>query len=122
MPAFSHFFLNRFSARSKFSSSWMMTSDKICFPLFGEYVAGSDQDSKVRPRRGLGQQREAGAVRRAPELAWRPGHLATAEQMDVQMIDRLAAVGAGVDHRAVAGFRDVFLASQGSGQTEHSPE
>ena len=32
MPAFSHFFLKRLSARSKFSSSWIMTSDKFYFP------------------------------------------------------------------------------------------
>src|SRR5688572_8255595 len=40
MPAFSHFFLKRFSARSKFSSSWMITSDKSYFPPFG--VCGAD--------------------------------------------------------------------------------
>jgi hypothetical protein len=35
MPAFSHFFLKRLSARSKFSSSWMMTSDKLVSPRLG---------------------------------------------------------------------------------------
>ena len=33
MPAFSHFFLKRLSARSKFSSSWMMTSDNWFPPV-----------------------------------------------------------------------------------------
>ena len=40
MPAFSHFFLKRLSARSKFSSSWIMTSDKFYFPPWWRLVAG----------------------------------------------------------------------------------
>jgi hypothetical protein len=35
-------------------------------------------------------------------LAWGPGHVAAAEQMDVQVIDGLAAVGAGVDDETIA--------------------
>ena len=55
MPAFSHFFLKRLSARSKFSSSWIMTSDKFYFPPSWRLCAGMGQTVKPRRRRGLGQ-------------------------------------------------------------------
>ncbi len=56
MPAFSHFFLKRFSARSKFSSSWIMTSDKIYFPPSWRIASPACvQTDKVMPRRGIGQ-------------------------------------------------------------------
>jgi len=35
-------------------------------------------------------------------LSWRPGHGASAQQVDVQMFDGLAAIRAGVDHQTVA--------------------
>ena len=55
MPAFSHFFLKRLSARSKFSSSWIMTSDKFYFPPSWRLCAGMGQTVKPRRRTGLGQ-------------------------------------------------------------------
>src|SRR6266699_2560245 len=55
MPAFSHFFLKRLSARSKFSSSWIMTSDKFYFPPLWRLCAGMGQTVKPRRRRGMGQ-------------------------------------------------------------------
>ena len=55
MPAFSHFFLKRLSARSKFSSSWIMTSDKFYFPPSWRLCAGMGQTVKPRRRRGMGQ-------------------------------------------------------------------
>jgi hypothetical protein len=56
MPAFSHFFLKRFSARSKFSSSWIMTSDKIYFPPSWRISSPACvQTDKLRPRREIGQ-------------------------------------------------------------------
>jgi len=55
MPAFSHFFLKRLSARSKFSSSWIMTSDKFYFPPSWRLCAGVGQTVKPRRRRGMGQ-------------------------------------------------------------------
>jgi len=55
MPAFSHFFLKRLSARSKFSSSWIMTSDKFYFPPSWRLCAGMGQTAKLRRRRRLGQ-------------------------------------------------------------------
>ena len=60
MPAFSHFFLKRLSARSKFSSSWIMTSDKIYFPP--SWRLGSPacvQTSKLRRREVVGQANTA---------------------------------------------------------------
>ena len=35
-------------------------------------------------------------------LSWRPGHVSSAQQMQMQVVDRLAAVDAGVDHDAVS--------------------
>src|SRR5439155_6394966 len=56
MPAFSHFFLKRFSARSKFSSSWIMTSDKICFPpSWRRWSPACVQTVKLRRRERMGQ-------------------------------------------------------------------
>jgi hypothetical protein len=43
-------------------------------------------------------------------LSWRPGHWAATEQMDVNMVDGLAAIFAGVDHGAVT-LRESFGAS-----------
>jgi hypothetical protein len=56
MPAFSHFFLKRLSARSKFSSSWIMTSDKFYFPPSRQHASPAwVQTAKLsRPRR-MGQ-------------------------------------------------------------------
>jgi hypothetical protein len=55
MPAFSHFFLKRLSARSKFSSSWIITSDKICFPPRWRFRRRLWIDSKVRRHTRLRQ-------------------------------------------------------------------
>jgi hypothetical protein len=55
MPAFSHFFLKRLSARSKFSSSWIMTSDKFYFPPSWRLCAGLGQTDKLRRDKGMGQ-------------------------------------------------------------------
>jgi hypothetical protein len=55
MPAFSHFFLKRLSARSKFSSSWIMTSDKFYFPPSWRLCAGLGQTVKLRRHNGMGQ-------------------------------------------------------------------
>ena len=55
MPAFSHFFLKRLSARSKFSSSWIMTSDKFYFPPSWRLCAGMGQTDKLRRHNGMGQ-------------------------------------------------------------------
>jgi len=55
MPAFSHFFLKRLSARSKFSSSWIMTSDKFYFPPSWRLCAGVGQIVKLRRGKGMGQ-------------------------------------------------------------------
>src|SRR5450756_482377 len=55
MPAFSHFFLKRLSARSKFSSSWIMISDKFYFPPSWRLCAGVGQTVKVRRGKGMGQ-------------------------------------------------------------------
>ncbi len=55
MPAFSHFFLKRLSARSKFSSSWIMTSDKFYFPPSWRLCAGLRQTVKLRRGNWLGQ-------------------------------------------------------------------
>src|SRR6266576_262526 len=66
MPAFSHFFLKRLSARSKFSSSWIMTSDKFYFPPSWRLCAGMGQTVKPRRRRGMGQAKPP------LRLAWFP--------------------------------------------------
>jgi hypothetical protein len=56
MPAFSHFFLKRLSARSKFSSSWIMTSDKFYFPPSWRLAAPACvQTAKPSGHRGMGQ-------------------------------------------------------------------
>src|SRR4051812_26914436 len=56
MPAFSHFFLKRLSARSKFSSSWIMTSDKFYFPPSWRLAAPACvQIAKPSGRRRMGQ-------------------------------------------------------------------
>jgi hypothetical protein len=56
MPAFSHFFLKRLSARSKFSSSWIMTSDKFYFPPSWRLAAPACvQTAKASRDNGLGQ-------------------------------------------------------------------
>jgi hypothetical protein len=56
MPAFSHFFLKRLSARSKFSSSWIMTSDKFYFPPSWRLAAPAYvQIAKASPGNGMGQ-------------------------------------------------------------------
>src|SRR4051812_1940886 len=60
MPAFSHFFLKRLSARSKFSSSWIMTSDKFYFPPSWRLAAPACvQIAKPSGRRGMGQANRA---------------------------------------------------------------
>jgi hypothetical protein len=35
-------------------------------------------------------------------LAWWPGHWATTKQMDVNVVDGLSAIFAGIDHGAIA--------------------
>ena len=56
MPAFSHFFLKRLSARSKFSSSWIMTSDKFYFPPSWRLAAPACvQTAKPSRDNGMGQ-------------------------------------------------------------------
>jgi hypothetical protein len=56
MPAFSHFFLKRLSARSKFSSSWIMTSDKFYFPPSRRHASPAwVQTAKLSRLRRMGQ-------------------------------------------------------------------
>jgi hypothetical protein len=50
-------------------------------------------------------------------LAWRPGERASTEKVDVEMLDALAAVGAGVDDGAIA-FGEPLLAGDFSGSAE----
>ena len=52
-------------------------------------------------------------------LARRPGHVTAAEEVDVQMIDALTTVRAGVDHGAVSGFGDLFLPRNCRGERHH---
>jgi hypothetical protein len=65
MPAFSHFFLKRLSARSKFSSSWIMTSDKFYFPPSWRLCAGLGQTDKLRRHKGMGQAKPSHSLGRA---------------------------------------------------------
>jgi hypothetical protein len=52
-----------------------------------------------------------------PLLAWRPGERAAAEKVNVEMLDALAAVGAGVDDGAIA-FGEALLAGDFRGRAE----
>jgi hypothetical protein len=68
MPAFSHFFLKRLSARSKFSSSWIMTSDKFYFPPSWRLCAGLGQTDKLRRHKGMGQAKPSHSFRARASL------------------------------------------------------
>src|ERR1035437_2645751 len=48
-------------------------------------------------------------------LAWRPDEGAAAEQVDVEMIDSLSAVRAGVDHQAIARGQTLLAGDLGDG-------
>ena len=54
-------------------------------------------------------------------LAWRPVHRTTAKQMDVEMVDGLTAVRAGVDDQAVA-VGEVFGAGDFAGYLQEMAE
>src|ERR1700712_4019954 len=55
-------------------------------------------------------------------LAWGPGHGASAEEVDVEVVDGLAAVGAGVDDEAVAAGEALPLGDLGGGGDELAQE
>jgi hypothetical protein len=55
-------------------------------------------------------------------LAWRPIEVASAEEVDVEMGDCFAAVGAVVDDEAVAGGGDVFAAGDFGGDEKKVAE
>src|SRR6476660_5176135 len=87
MPAFSHFFLKRLSARSKFSSSWMITSDMLLdSPLSRPARTPLAERANLDGDRGWWKW----------ELSRRPRHPAPAQHVKMQVIHTLSAVSAGV--------------------------
>ncbi len=84
-----------------------------------EVLLGSDEGGVLRPHCGslhfgLRWSRKPpvemtgfggeglGFGQEASRLAWGPAHVPAAEQVDVEVVDGLAAIGAGVDDQAVA--------------------
>jgi hypothetical protein len=63
-----------------------------------------------------------GVADREPVLAWGPGERAAAEEVDVEMWDCFAAVGAVVDDEAVTGGGYVFAAGDIGGGEEEMAE
>jgi len=48
-------------------------------------------------------------------------HALAANEVQVHVVDLLAAIGAGVHDEAVAGFGDALLLGEGAHQAEHAP-
>src|SRR5690242_1539101 len=100
MPAFSHFFLKRLRARSKFSSSWMMTSDKLASSAEGPAPVSATWPVRyVAARTGVKQNpaEEAWAL-----SARRPAHVAAADQVQMDVKHRLPGGAVRVDHGPVS--------------------
>src|SRR5579864_3997372 len=115
MPAFSHFFLKRLRARSKFSSSWMMTSDKRSSPIW--WRCASVKSTKCDKL--WNSVTTCQAVR---ELSRWPAHRTSAEYVHVQVIHGLPAVLVRVDHQPIARVGDALAPRHLRSQCEQPSE